>query len=123
MSEFVMLDLSAPTYVTMPPSLTVRDAEHVHARLLEAVRDRSSVVIDCRAATDIDLSFIQLVISAHKSALANGKALTVVPPSDGRMTDILRRAGLIGTADRPPADALFWFHKEATGGEDRAHSR
>lgn len=123
MSEFVMLDLSAPTYVSMPSSLTVREAEHVHACLVEAVRDRPTIVLDCRAATEIDLSFIQLVISARKSARAAGKTVAVVPPADGRMTEILHRGGLIGATDALPADQLFWFHKEASGGEDRALSR
>lgn len=124
MSDFVMLDLSASAHISMPESLTVRDAEQIHVRLVQAVRDRQSIVIDCSAATEIDLSFIQLVLSARKSARAAGKALSVVPPSDGLLADVLRRAGLLGAPDAAPAaDQLFWFHKEATGGEDRSHSR
>ncbi len=124
MSEFVMLDLSASARVSLPPSLTVRDAANIHARLVEAVRDRPSIVVDASAAIEIDLSFLQLVISARKSALASGKALSVVPPADGRLADMLRRAGLIGAADTAlPPDQRFWLHEEAIGGEDRTHSR
>jgi hypothetical protein len=124
MSDFVMLDLSAPVHVSMPPSLTVREAEQIHARLLEAVRDQQAVILDCGAATEIDLSFVQLVLSARKSALAAGKSLAVVPPPGGLLSDVLRRAGVVDASDSgPQADQQFWSHKETTGGKDRSHSR
>lgn len=124
MSDFVMLDLSASAPITMPDLLTVREAEQIHARLVQAVRDRQMVVVDCSAATEIDLSFVQLVLSARRSALAAGKTLSVVPPAGGLLPDVLRRAGLLAAADEAPsADQLFWFHKEATGGENHPHSR
>jgi anti-anti-sigma regulatory factor len=124
MSAFVMLDLSAPANMAMPSSLTIREAEQIHACLLQAVRYQQTVVVDCSAATEIDLSFIQLVLSARKSARAAGKNLCVVPPPDGLLADVLRRAGLLGAPEAAPsADQLFWFHKEATGGENHPHCR
>jgi hypothetical protein len=124
MSDFVMLDLSASGPVSMLASLTVRDAKQVHACLAQAVRDRPSIVLDCRSATEIDLSFIQLVLSARRSALAAGKSLSVMPPTGGLLSDVLRRTGLLGASDSvPSADQRFWFHKEMPGGEDHPHSR
>lgn len=124
MSDFVMLDLSASTHISMPESLTVREAEQIHASLVQAVRDQQAIVLDCRSARAIDLSFIQLVLAARKSALAAGKTLFVIPPANGLLSDVLRRTGLLGAPDAAPsADQLFWFHKEATGGENHPHSR
>jgi hypothetical protein len=124
MSDFVMLDLAPPSHVPMPGALTVRDAGRIHARLLQAVREQQKVVVDCSDATEIDLAFVQLVFAARKSATSAGRELSVIPPAGGLLADVLRRAGLLGGADTPlSADHDFWFNKEATGGEDRSHSR
>jgi hypothetical protein len=117
MSEFVMLDLTTPAGAAppasvpaaLPAALTIREAENIQARLLDLVREQETVVVDCSAAAEIDLSFVQLVLSARKSAIALGKRLTVVPPASGLLSDVLRRAGIVpSTGEPPPTDQSFW---------------
>jgi hypothetical protein len=121
MSEFVMLDLTTPAGAAppaiasaalpaaLPAALTIREAENIQSRLLDLVREQEAVVVDCSAATEIDLSFVQLVLSARKSAVALGKRLTVLPPASGLLSDVLRRAGIVpSTGEPPPTDLSFW---------------
>jgi anti-anti-sigma regulatory factor len=130
MSEFVILDLAqpapgvaGPARVAMTGALTVRNAEHIHQRLLQAVRDHHDVVLDCANASEIDLSFIQLVLAARKSAAAAGKTLSVAAPTTDLLADTLRRAGVLDTADAPAADQLFWCNKGPSDAEDHSHRR
>ena len=74
--------------------LTIRNAEQMHTRLLDAVHRCPAVTVDCAAATDIDISFIQLVLAARKSAEAAGKVLSIAPASADRLAVAMRRAGL-----------------------------
>lgn len=97
----------------MPAVATIREAEHIKSLLLEALHEKQKIVVDCRAVDEVDLSFVQLVLSARKSAAAANKPLGVIPPPSGLMTDVLRSAGLLRSADEAPADdQLFWFNKE-----------
>ncbi|MDQ2078549.1 STAS domain-containing protein [Xanthobacteraceae bacterium Astr-EGSB] len=109
MSEFVMLDLTTPAGVAMPAALTIREAEKIQSQLLQAVREQENIVVDCSAATDVDLSFVQLVLAARKSAAALGKKLSVIPPASSVLSDVLWRAGILPSAsDPPPAEQSFW---------------
>jgi anti-anti-sigma regulatory factor len=123
MSEFVMLDLTAPTSAPLPARLTIRQAEDIRDRLLAALHDRQDIIIDCSATTEVDLTFIQLVLAARKSAAAAGKHLSLVPPGNGLLTEVLQQAGLVGAPDMLPADKSFWCNEEARGGENRSDSR
>lgn len=74
--------------------LTIRNAEQMHARFLDAVHRFQAITVDCAAATDIDLSFIQLVLAARKSAEAAGKLLSIAPASAALLAVAFGRAGL-----------------------------
>lgn len=124
MSEIMLPDVAAASRVPFDGALTVRNAEQIHARLLESLRDNATVAIDCAGATDVDLSFVQLVLSARNSATASGKSLSLVSPATDALSETLRRAGLLGVAGASErADQLFWFHREAADGEDDSHRR
>ncbi len=87
-------------------ALTMRNIAAVQARISEALRRRSSVEIDCSAATEIDLSFVQLLLAARKSAVRLGKSLTLAAPPSDLLRDVLARAGLLSTAGGDEAE--FW---------------
>lgn len=124
MPEIMSSDPTAAGHVRLDGALTVRNAAGIHQRLRESLRQHATVTLDCDAATDVDLSFVQLVLSARKSASLSGKSLSLVAPATDMLAGTLRRAGLLGVASASEgADHLFWLHKEAVDGEDDSHRR
>jgi hypothetical protein len=71
---------------------------------------RSGITIDCSAATEIDLTFIQLLVAARLSALTAGLSINFAPCPDGVLLDTLTRGGFRVV---PENCAGFWFTGEA----------
>jgi ABC-type transporter Mla MlaB component len=110
MSELLMHELAVTDHLKLGGPLTVRLAKQIRARIIEALGQFPSVTIDCSGATEVDLSFIQLILSARKSASASAKTLSLAQPADGALLEALRQAGLVAPADREPvADQTFWL--------------
>jgi ABC-type transporter Mla MlaB component len=109
------------TTLMLDGPLTVRHAPQIHARLREALR-QGSVAIDCRAADEVDVSFIQLVLAARRSAAATGRTLRLAHPADATLLDRLRQAGMVRSGDEDPAaDQDFWLNRETADGQDHPH--
>jgi ABC-type transporter Mla MlaB component len=122
MSELLMHELAVKDRVMLGGPLTVRTVALIHERLLAALRQFPSVTVDLSRAGEIDLSFIQLLLAARKSAAASGKRLSLARPAEGALRDALVCAGLIASADdQPTADQAFWLNKEAADGQDHPH--
>ena len=90
--------------------LTLRTATETCDLLRDALAHDATVSIDCRAATDIDLSFIQLLVAARSSAEQASRTVTLVESPNGPLLTVLSRAGLrpVDLA-LPNADEDFWF--------------
>ncbi len=111
MPERLMHELAATDRMTLGGPLTVRNAKPIRARMIEAIRQYPMVTIDCAGATEVDLSFIQLVLAARKSAAAAGKSFSLARPAAGVLLQGLLQAGLVGPADgQPVADQNFWLN-------------
>jgi anti-anti-sigma regulatory factor len=88
--------------------LTVSTADATKATLMRAL-DGESFVIDCSGATEIDLSFVQLVIAARRAAELRGKTIRLAAPASGTLRDVLERTGLLDAATGPVTpEAAFW---------------
>jgi anti-anti-sigma regulatory factor len=69
--------------LTLKGELTIARAEELKAALSESLQGAASVRIQLSDAGAIDLSCLQLLCSAHRTAAALGKSLTLegeVPP-------------------------------------------
>jgi hypothetical protein len=99
-------------------ALTIRDMPQIHVRMRDILATHAAMAIDCRAVTEMDLSFLQLVLSARKTAAAARKGLSFIPPATGVLSDTLGRAGLAG-----PELPQFWFNEVSDSGEDRSDDR
>jgi MFS superfamily sulfate permease-like transporter len=96
---------SAPV-VRLDGPLTVATADATKTMLIKAL-DGDSFVVDCAGATEIDLSFVQLVIAARRAAELRGKTVRLAAPASGTLHDVLDRAGLLD-AGSGTAEAAFW---------------
>jgi len=81
-------------------------AEELRDSLLAALAQSRCVVIDATQATEIDLSFIQLILAARTSAERRGGSLCLVGPVKGALDSTLRAAGLTGGPFAP--DSQIW---------------
>ena len=95
--------------------LTLRTAAKTCDVLRDALAHHAAVSIDCGDATDIDLSFIQLLVAARSSAQQAGQTVSLAESPDGPLLAVLSRAGL-RPADLalPGADGDFWFQGALT---------
>jgi ABC-type transporter Mla MlaB component len=66
-------------------TLTVRDVVSVKATLLAALANQQAVQVDCRKAESVDLSFIQLLLSARLTARRAGKHFMLAAPAEGAL--------------------------------------
>ena len=95
-------------------SLTVSRAASVRSALLGALDAGPSISIDCGGADEIDVSFIQLLVSARRSAAARGKTLSLVSPANGALLQALERGGFLTVAaNGSPPDRDFWVGETA----------
>ena len=90
--------------------LILRTAIQTCSALSEALGKNEAVSIDCNAAADIDLSFIQLLVAARNSAQQAGRAVSLAKGADGTLLMVLNRAGLRPVNSVTPGDDDdFWF--------------
>lgn len=68
-------DQSGSLLIRVEGELTVQHAAELRACLLSALSSAESVRVDLQAAEDMDLTCLQILCSAHKSALFAGKTL------------------------------------------------
>ena len=89
---------------------TVRTAAALQASLRDAIRQHNHIEIDCTGVTEADLTLIQLLLAARKSAERDGKQLTLSAPADGTLREVLEIAGFLPTGDAPVSqDVAFWL--------------
>jgi hypothetical protein len=91
--------------------LTIKTIATAHQRLADAFSTCGAVTADVAEDAAIDLTFVQLLESARRSARENGVAFRLAAPAAGRLRETLERGGFLAAAD----DQEFWLMKS----EDR----
>lgn len=89
---------------------TVRTIEPIHARLTELLAGHDAIEVDCAAVTEADLSLVQLLLAARRSAARDGKILSMTAPASSALHQALTVGGFL-SADGDPRDpdAAFWL--------------
>lgn len=64
-----------PSEIALQGTLLIERAAELKEKVSRALEGSGSVTIDLGGATDMDLSFLQLLCSAHKAAIEGGKTL------------------------------------------------
>lgn len=102
-------NIPAEGRLVLAGALTIQSVEAVRAQLL-VMSDQPVIEIDCSAATEVDLSFVQLILAARVSAQQMGRIVTLAQPAAGALRDTLRRGGFIGPdAGQERSDQAFWL--------------
>lgn len=82
-------------------SLTLASVATTRQQLLRAIERNQNVFIDTTDAGEIDITFVQLLVSARKSATALGKQVYLSAPNNSDSIAVLARANVM--ADDLPA--------------------
>ncbi len=111
-------DTTASDNLAFEGSLTIRTADTVRTRLCAALETGSGpaeIVIDCAAADEIDLTFIQLLIATRSSAERVNRIVRLAAAPDGVLLDTLVHGGFaaafVNTGEDSPG---FWFERATT---------
>jgi len=81
----------------------VRQAARTHAEVLSALGKPGDLVLDCAGVTEADLSFVQIILAAHRSARAGGRHVTLIAPPEGTLRSVLERGGFAQPGATDPA--------------------
>jgi ABC-type transporter Mla MlaB component len=100
-------------HVNLVGPQTIREIEQTRSAFIAAIHGSHAVTIDCTSVTDVDMTFVQLLISTRKTAISARKTLSFSSPPPNSLLDALTRAGLLGSPDEAPlADDAFWRGRE-----------
>lgn len=109
-------DTAADVHLVLDGALTMRTVDAVRSTLRAAIDSPPGdsalprIVIECSAATEIDLTFIQLLIAARVSTQAAARRISLAPGPDGELLHALTRGGFRVV---PEPGGGFWFTGEA----------
>jgi hypothetical protein len=98
------------TIVDVAGPANVQTIAEIHRNLLQGLQRSRAVELHVDSATDIDLTFVQLIESARRYAATENKIVALSAPAETGLCDVLQRGGFVTTA----ADRAFWLHE--TGG-------
>jgi len=74
--------------------------------LAEAFRASGDVVVEVEVGSNVDLTLVQLLESARRSAREAGGSFSLAEPADGALLEVVRRGGFLDTPER----RLFWLN-------------
>jgi ABC-type transporter Mla MlaB component len=84
---------ASPFVLAFEGSLTISQSEPVQAALRDALNKHPAVEIDCSGAEEIDVTFLQILVSAGRTAVALKKNLRLSSPPAGLLADAISRCG------------------------------
>jgi hypothetical protein len=84
---------------------TIRTVAEAYRRLTEALESSGAVQASIEAETSVDLSFVQLIQSARRTAREAGASFRLAGPATGALRETLERGGFLAA----PADREFWL--------------
>ena len=79
--------------IRLTGDLTISRAAEILSLLKESIQARDEIRISLQEVTRIDLSCLQLLCSAHRTAAAKSKVLTLETPVPDALRKLIRQAG------------------------------
>jgi hypothetical protein len=98
---------SKTSSVELSGELTIRSINDVRARMIDALDGRAQVTAKIADDAVVDLTFVQLMESARRSAREGGKGLCLAAPASGMLLETLQRGGFLTGDDTARRD--FWL--------------
>ncbi len=94
-------------------ALTIRTIDAARIDLVDAVARHGAITVDCSAATETNVSLVQLLLAARASAARAGHRFALSQPvGDALRTTLLRGGFLSDDPSIPGRDDAFWLGEE-----------
>lgn len=87
----------SPVVIDLGAEPGIRTVAALRDQLSAALAAHDTVEIAASAAKSIDVSILQLIASAHRTAMASGKVLRLRTPQEGPLRHALVRAGFVSS--------------------------
>lgn len=97
--------------ISFDGDVTVSNIVQARDELMAALRQDSPIVVDIDGASEIDLTFVQLMESARRKAAETGRDFTLRHPAGGAVLEVLRRGGFLH--DETSERTKFWLQGTA----------
>jgi ABC-type transporter Mla MlaB component len=97
---------SLPHPLALSGDLSLRSIAELHAKLTQAFAAHDAVAIGTDAVESIDVASVQLLVSATKTAAAQGRTLTVTAAANGPVARTLIAAGFFAADGSPKLPTL-----------------
>lgn len=103
-------------HIALEGNLGLRDVGQLAEQLRDALAKHKSVRIATKDLTGIDISVLQLVVSARKTAEATGVSLALAEPAGGALRDLLIKTGFLDAdGGKLTAEGGFWTEPAKEG--------
>lgn len=109
---------SSPVVIDLGEEPGIRTVAALRDQLSAALAAHERIDITASAVTSIDVSILQLIASAHRTAMASGKVLRLRTPQEGPLRHALIRAGFISSEGKSlTREGDFWTSTPAAKDE------
>ena len=98
--------------LTLSGEMTLECAEEIKESMLKALSSVGHVTCDVKDVTEADLSFLQMLCSAHKTSLSRRKMFTLSEARSEQYEDAVQTAGLVLSCSVGEADTCLWLLKK-----------
>lgn len=88
-------------------NVTISNISEAHDILRSAFEGDNSITIDIGGLEEADLTFVQLIESARRTAAEGGRSIQLRQPAQGAVLQVLQRGGFLDPDDRDRAG--FWL--------------
>jgi hypothetical protein len=88
---------------------TIGSCETLHAEFGEALRRGGDIVVEIDSDAEADLSFLQLLIAAQRSAASSGGGITLQAPPTGGLAAALASCGFVSVPGATALEEIFSF--------------
>jgi hypothetical protein len=93
--------------VRFSDNVTISNISDAHDTLCAALERNKSITIEIDGLEEADLTFVQLIESARRSAAEGGYSIRLQQPAQGAVLQVLQRGGFLDPEDRDRTD--FWL--------------
>ena len=96
---------SQPLAVQLAGDLSIQTIDRAYAKLIEALGTGCDIVASVDAEAQVDLTCVQLLEAARRTAQADGRAFTLDAPAERALLEVLQRGGFLQSVEQ----RTFWL--------------